>query len=113
MSELLDDYELEGREGSQYCVIDVRTEDEVAYTGKLSPSVYTLPVQVIMGANAFAMDADDFEESFGFEKPSVDETLVFTCAAGVRSVYACQFAAQNGYSNLVNYVGGSNEWFSS
>jgi rhodanese-related sulfurtransferase len=37
--------------------------------------------------------------------------LVFSCAAGIRSVHAAQFAAQNGYTKLVNYKGGANEWF--
>ena len=111
MEEILEDYEEGGRMESQYCVIDVRTEDEVRTTGKLSENVNTLPVQIIMQANAFEMDPDDFEVNFGFEKPTPDETLVFTCAAGIRSVYACQFAAKAGYSKLVNYMGGSNEWF--
>lgn len=111
MEEILEDYEEGGREESQYVVIDVRTEEEVYSTGKLSPNVHTLPVQVIMQANVFAMGDDEFEEYCGFEKPSPDETIVFTCAAGVRSVYACNFAAQNGYSKLVNYMGGSSEWF--
>ena len=111
MKEILDDYEKE--EGSQYFVLDVRTEEEVHQTGQLSPSVPTVPVQVIMQYNVFQMDPDEFEELCGFEKPGLDETLVFTCAAGVRSVYACQFAAKAGYTNLVNYAGGSNEWFGS
>lgn len=112
MKKILNEYEESGREASGCVVIDVRTEEEVYSTGKLSPSVHTLPVQVIMQANVFQMDPDDFEDYCGFEKPSLDETLVFSCAAGVRSVYACQFAAKAGYSSLVNYVGGSHEWFS-
>lgn len=98
---------------SQYCVIDVRTEEEVWYTGKLAPHVHTLPIQTIMAYNAFAMDADDFEDTFGFEKPQLDETIVFTCKSGIRSVYACQAAAAAGYTNLVNYEGGATEWFRS
>jgi rhodanese-related sulfurtransferase len=112
MEEIVEDYEQGGREESQYCVIDVRTEEEVYATGKLGENVYTLPVQVIMQAKVFELEPDEFEELCGFEKPTVDETLVFTCAAGIRSVYACQFAAQAGYSKIVNYTGGANEWFS-
>ncbi|EEC50058.1 predicted protein [Phaeodactylum tricornutum CCAP 1055/1] len=111
MQEILEDYEDGGTEESRYIVIDVRGDDEVMYTGKLAPSVITLPIQVIMSSNAFQMDPDDFEEAFGFVKPDLDDTLVFTCAAGVRSVYACQAAARAGYSKLVNYVGGANDWF--
>jgi rhodanese-related sulfurtransferase len=111
MQQILRDYEEDGREDSKYCVIDVRGHDEVANTGKLSENVYTLPVQVIMQNKVFEMDPEDFEEACGFAKPDYDETLVFTCAAGVRSVYACHFAAQAGYSKLINYTGGANEWF--
>jgi rhodanese-related sulfurtransferase len=113
MEEILEDFEEGGRGDSGYCVIDVRREDEISYTGKLSKSVYTLPVEVIMQQNVFEMDGEEFEELCGFEKPSLDETLVFTCAAGMRSIYACKFAAKAGYSNLINYAGGANEWFSS
>jgi rhodanese-related sulfurtransferase len=111
MEEILEDYEAGGRGDSQYVVIDVRTGGEIVNTGKLSPSVHSVPIDVVMEHNIFQLDEDDFEEICGFAKPMPDETLVFTCAAGVRSVYACQFAAQAGYSKLVNYVGGSNEWF--
>lgn len=115
MQQILQEYEDDNTLAEyEYCVIDVRTDQEVVATGKLSPKVHTLPVQTIMQANAFGMDEDDFEAAFGFTKPSLDVMLVFTCAAGIRSVYACQAAAaQAGYSNLVNYAGGANEWFSS
>jgi rhodanese-related sulfurtransferase len=112
MKEIVEKYESGGREQSQCVVIDVRTEEEIYSTGKLSPSVHTLPVQVIMQANVFQMDPDEFEDFCGFEKPKLDETVVFSCAAGIRSVSACKFASQAGYSKLVNYAGGSNEWFS-
>lgn len=111
MQEILEDYEEGGRELSEYVVIDVRGPGEIVATGKLSPTVHTLPIEIIMQQNVFALDEDEFEEVCGFQKPTYDETLVFSCAAGVRSVYACHFAAQNGYSKLVNYMGGSNEWF--
>ena len=112
MEEIVDDYESGGREESQYCIIDVRTEEEVRSTGKISENVYTLPVQVIMQSKVFEMDPEEFEEYCKFPKPSYDETIVFTCAAGMRSVSACHFAAQSGYTKLINYTGGANEWFS-
>jgi len=111
MEEIVEDFHEGGREESGYCVIDVRTDQEVLMTGKLAESVPTLPVQTIMQAQVFQLEPDEFEQVCGFRKPDLDETLVFTCAAGVRSVYACQFAAQAGYSKLVNYAGGANEWF--
>ena len=57
------------------------------------------------------MEEDDFEEVFGFPKPSYDETLVFSCKAGIRSMHAAQIAGMAGYTNLVNYSGGSLDWF--
>lgn len=97
---------------SPYFVLDVRTEPEVQQTGKLSPSVPTLPVQVMMPPyNALQMDDEDFEEAFGFRKPPKDVTMVFSCAAGIRSVSACQLAFQAGYKDCVNYTGGAHEWF--
>ena len=112
MEEILEDYENGGREESGYIVMDVREENEISFTGKISPNTITFPLQKLMQLQAFEMDEDDFEESFGFEKPGLDETLVFSCAAGVRSVHAASFAAQAGYTKLVNYRGGANEWFS-
>lgn len=109
MEHIIDEYEK--KETSEYVVIDVRTDEEVLYTGKISPSVYTLPVQVISQYNVFSLNDDDFEDTCGFAKPDLDQTIVFTCKAGIRSVYACQIAAQSGYTKLINYVGGSSEWF--
>ena len=97
---------------SPYFVLDVRTEPEVMQTGKVSPSVPTLPVQVMMPPyNALQMDDEEFEEAFGFAKPPKDITMVFTCAAGIRSVSACKLAQQAGYEKCVNYMGGAQEWF--
>jgi rhodanese-related sulfurtransferase len=67
---------------------------------------------LIVQKNVFALDEDEFLEVCGFEKPTLEETLVFSCAAGIRSVYAAQIAGMAGYSELINYTGGANEWFS-
>lgn len=112
MEEIVEDYEAGGREQSGYLIMDVREVDEVVDTGKLSPNTQTLPLSLISAINVFAMNDEDFEEKCGFPKPSFDETLVFSCRSGVRSVKAAQFAAMNGYTQLVNYKGGASEWFS-
>lgn len=111
MKQIIDEYSEAGREGSGYLVLDVRFEDEVAMTGKLAPNVITLPLPLIMQANVFSMDPDEFEDACGFPKPELDETIVFSCAAGIRSQQAAFFAAKSGYTNLINYAGGANEWF--
>jgi rhodanese-related sulfurtransferase len=112
MEDILESLEQEEEEGSGYVVIDVRGEDEIAYTGKLSPKVHTLPLPVIMQLKVFEMDDDEFEEVCFFPKPALDDTIVFTCAAGIRSQQAAYFASMAGYTNLVNYMGGASEWFS-
>lgn len=87
-------------------------EHEIAMTGKLSPNTHTLPLSILGSREVFELDDDDFENICGFQKPTPDETLVFTCAAGMRSQTACAYAAQAGYTKLVNYMGGAYEWFS-
>jgi rhodanese-related sulfurtransferase len=111
MQEILEDYEEGGREESGFVVIDVREPDEILYTGKLSPNTLNLPLGILAQYQVFKMDEDEFADVCGFPKPKFDETLVFSCAAGIRSMHACNFAAHSGYSNLVNYKGGANDWF--
>lgn len=111
MEEIVKNYENEGRKHSGYVIIDVREAHEIESTGKISPNTLHLPMCLVAQSQIFRMDEDEFEEMCGFPKPSMDETLVFTCAAGIRSSYVCNFAAQSGYSKLINYRGGANEWF--
>lgn len=112
LKEIVATIETYGREDSGYVVMDVRGEDEIEYTGKLADCVHTAPLPDLAMKNAFKLSEEDFEEEFGFSKPQMDETLVFTCKAGIRSMHAAQLARMAGYSNLVNYVGGSMDWFS-
>ena len=111
MIKIIEDYEKNGPDGSGYVVIDVREQAEIDVTGKLSPRVITLPTPTIMSHNVFAMNEKEFEKKCGFEKPDLDQTLVFSCAVGVRSNWAAYVAALAGYRNVANYMGGSNEWF--
>ena len=110
MAEIIDDVANSSREEAGYVIIDVRGQDEIAYTGKLNEVVETLPLPYI-AEGALTLDEDDFLDKFGFEKPGLDETIVFSCAAGIRSVHAAQFAQMAGYTNIVDYMGGANEWF--
>ena len=111
MTEIIEDVANSSREESGYVIIDVRGQDEIDYTGKLDDVVETLPLPYI-AQGALAMDDEDFEENFGFEKPRLDETIVFTCKAGIRSASAAQLARMAGYTDILDYMGGSNEWFS-
>jgi len=111
MAEIVEDYEAGGRQDSGYLILDVRGDDEVMYTGRVSPNTITLPLPIIMTQDVFALEEEQFEAICGFEKPQLDETLVFTCAAGIRSQHAAFAAGKAGYSSLINYAGGANEWF--
>lgn len=111
MAEIIEDVANSSREECGYVIIDVRGHDEVAYTGKLDDRVHTLPLPYI-AEGALTMDEEDFSEQFGFEKPRLDETIVFTCKAGIRSASAAKLAQMAGYSDILDYAGGSNEWFS-
>lgn len=111
MAEIIDDVANSSREESGYVIIDVRGHDEVQSTGKLNDVAETLPLPYI-AEGALTMEEDDFEEAFGFSKPGLDETIVFTCKAGIRSQHAGQLAKMAGYSDILDYMGGANEWFS-
>jgi rhodanese-related sulfurtransferase len=110
MEEVLEDFEQGGREDSGYVVIDVRGVAEVATTGQLSPSTWTLPLPEIT-EGCFLLSEEQFQEKYGFEKPAMDETLVFSCAAGIRARKAAEQALGVGYTKVVVYGGGANEWF--
>jgi rhodanese-related sulfurtransferase len=104
-------YEGNGRENSGYIVLDVRGDGEVERTGKLSPNTQTLPLPEIMDGCLLA-PANDFRNKYGFDKPTMDETLVFFCASGMRARKAAEHAMGDGYPQVVVYGGGANEWFS-
>jgi rhodanese-related sulfurtransferase len=110
MKDILDDFEVVGRNDSGYCVLDVRNPDEVEATGKLSPSVVTFPLP-LLEEGALSLSEADFEAKYGFAKPSPDETLVLTCAAGKRAQKAAEKCEAEGYPKLVVYTGGAREWF--
>jgi len=111
MTEIIEDVSATSREESGYVIIDVRGHDEIAYTGKLDDCVETLPLPYI-AQGALAMEEEDFKAEFGFDKPRMDETIVFSCKAGIRSQQAGQLAKMAGYTDILDYAGGSNEWLS-
>jgi rhodanese-related sulfurtransferase len=110
MEFILGTFEQAGRKNSGYIVLDVRGEDEVSNTGTLSPSTQTLPLAEIL-EGCFLASEEAFMEKYGFDKPAVDETLVFSCAAGTRARKAAEQALGAGYTKVVVYGGGANEWF--
>jgi metal-sulfur cluster biosynthetic enzyme/rhodanese-related sulfurtransferase len=75
-------------------VLDVRTEAEFA-RGHI-PRAKLVPV-------------DELEDRLR-ELPDRDVPVLVTCAAGGRSLTACQTLAQHGYTRLYNLVGGMHAW---
>ncbi len=110
LKEIMIEVETAGREECGYVIIDVRGHDEVRDIGKLHEVVYNLPLPHI-AEGALTMMEEDFEIKFGFEKPRLDEKIVFHCKGGVRSAKAVQFAKLAGYYDILDYNGGANDWF--
>jgi rhodanese-related sulfurtransferase len=106
MEEILDDFER--GENSGYVVLDVRNPEEVDSTGKLSPKVVTCPLSSLK--DALQLDSEEFESTYGCAKPTPDDTVVLTCAAGKRAQMAAEML-KDVYPKCVVYTGGAKEWF--
>lgn len=101
-----------GTGDENYVVLDVRGADEIMMgTGTMSDAVHVLPLPQITATGAFDLDKESFAAQFGFPKPNVEDSLVFTCKAGLRSQQAAQLAAMSGYQTILNYEGGADDWF--
>ncbi|KAI4717376.1 hypothetical protein E4T48_06429 [Aureobasidium sp. EXF-10727] len=87
-------------------LIDVREPAE--YEAGYIPGAINIPVG--SAPDALFMPAHEFEDKFGFEKPTADQELVFYCKAGVRSSAAAGLARQVGYQKVGEYRGSMLEW---
>ena len=105
---------------SNLVVIDVREQMEIATTGKISDAFEANGITNVsygevtlnqIAEGGLNLPEDEFEDAFEFTKPSIDSTLIFSCAAGVRSATAQKIANNEGYKQTINYLGGANEWF--
>ena len=75
---------------------------------------------------ALKLKDEAFKAKYGFVKFPTNKRLIFSCRSGIihcvtsdlfafigaRSQKACEIATQLGYSNVNNYRGSANEWFS-
>jgi hypothetical protein len=107
MEEIIEDYEQGGREDSGYVIMDVREPHEIEYTGKLSENTVTFPLKRLMQFNAFALDEDVFEEMYGFEKPTLDESKLtnYCYHFGCRfDVYGVRYFRRLGLKNSFQVV---------
>ena len=75
-------------------VLDVRTEAE--YRNGHIPRARLVPV-------------DELEDRVQ-ELPAKDTPILVTCAAGGRSLAACEILAERGYTRLLNLAGGMHAW---
>lgn len=74
-------------------IVDVREPSEYA-EGHI-PTAVNIPYKSSPGA--LSLEPEDFEDAFGFPKPSTDRELIFYCLAGVRSSAAEELACTFGY----------------
>ena len=78
-------------------MIDVREPDEVIQ-GSI-PSSVNIPLSIL--PSSLHLNAEDFENKFGFKKPKRQQDIIFYCRSGVRAATAGDIAQKNGYEKLV------------
>lgn len=89
-------------------IIDVRGPDEVRKSGSI-PTSHNIPLTEL--ATALTISPSEFQEKFGFNKPTTSQTLVFSCHLGMRAKTATQLATSMGYK-AVCYEGSFQDWSS-
>lgn len=85
--------ELVAKKDDQVVFVDVREPSEYA-EGHI-PSAVNIPVKSSPGA--LGLEPEEFHDTFGFDKPDTEKTLVFYCVAGIRSTTAEELACTFGY----------------
>eukprot|EP01029_Cantina_marsupialis_P029667 TRINITY_DN781986_c0_g1_i1.p1 TRINITY_DN781986_c0_g1~~TRINITY_DN781986_c0_g1_i1.p1 ORF type:complete len:171 (+),score=61.07 TRINITY_DN781986_c0_g1_i1:76-588(+) len=86
-------------------VIDIRPNPIATF-----PGVQTIPLPEL--EEALTMNEEDFLETYAFEKPLIDDAVVFGCNIGIRSLIACEIATKLGFTNPINLDGGFEGFFS-
>ncbi|XP_036172513.1 thiosulfate sulfurtransferase/rhodanese-like domain-containing protein 3 isoform X3 [Myotis myotis] len=88
-------------------LIDVRNTCEIIECGKIPGSV-NIPLNEV--GEALQMNPEDFKEKYNEIKPSKSDSLIFSCAAGLRSKKALDTAISLGFTRSQHYAGGWKEW---
>lgn len=87
-------------------LLDVREPSE--HTSGNIPTSLNIPIK--SSPDALFLPAEEFEDKFGFAKPSPDAEVVFYCKSGVRSRAAAELARQGGYDKVGEYAGSWLDW---
>ncbi|KAK6336827.1 hypothetical protein TWF718_009616 [Orbilia javanica] len=88
-------------------IVDVREPHELQKSG-IIPNSVNVPFST--SPDAWFLPPDSFEDRFGFEKPSEDTELVFSCKAGIRGNAAARIARSAGYGSVASYEGSWLDW---
>lgn len=89
-------------------LIDVREPSELQSTGTI-PTSKNIPIK--SSPDSFFLSPEEFEDKYGFARPSGDDEVVFFCKSGVRSKAAAQLARQSGFGGKVGeYPGSWTDW---
>ncbi len=87
-------------------IIDAREKAELK-DGTV-PNSYSVPY--LSHKDAYSYTDEKFKSTFGFDKPSKDTLIVFTCQSGRRAMMSDSAARANGYEKTAVYPGSWNEW---
>ncbi|EAA32680.2 Rhodanese-like protein [Neurospora crassa] len=88
-------------------IIDTREPGELHQTGRI-PTAINIPITT--SPDSFFISEDEFEDRFGFPRPSKDSEVVFYCKAGVRSRGAAGLAREAGWEKVGEYPGSWLDW---
>lgn len=93
-----------------YVLVDVREAHE--HEHGIIPTAKSIPLNEIPSALAPAgLSHEEFQDTYGFPKPKVDERIIFYCRSGARSGVATHLARSLGYTKAINYAGSFIDWF--
>ncbi len=96
------------RDHPRLFLIDVRRPEEIKDYGSIEEKAKNVPVQEI--ESAFALSPEDFEQTYQFPKPSVNDEIVVYCRTGSRSHMAAEFLLGNGFLDVRNYKDSVQGW---
>lgn len=86
---------------------DAREPGELIQTGRI-PGAINIPITT--SPDSFFISEDEFEDRFGYPRPSKDSEVVFYCKAGVRSRGAAGLAREAGWEKVGEYPGSWLDW---